>query len=189
MASVNVLGRPPILRPVPDDEKPPHPATEGPEGSLEPVREQAHEEPGLRDRVAALEAREKELLDRLARLQADFENHRRRARDESAAAVARGKESLLKALLPTLDNLDRALAHADDPGLKLVSRAFLDALQANGVQVLAPEGEAFDAKWHEAVAQEAAPEGTKPGAVLRVLEKGYALDGRVVRPARVVVAS
>jgi molecular chaperone GrpE len=166
-----------------------HPRDDDPESSsLEPTREQAHEEPGLPARVEALEARERELVDRLARLQADFENFRRRSREEAALSAGRGKESLLKALLPVLDNLERALAHAEDAGLKAIARQLSEALAAQGIRVLDPAGEAFDAKLHEAVAQEASPDA-KPGTVLSVLEKGYALDGRVVRPARVVVVA
>lgn len=189
---------------MPDPEAP-HapPAPPSPEDALEPVRGQAHEEPGLAQKVAELESRlaareqehqakladrERELMDRLARLQADFENHRRRAREESTAAAARGKEALLKALLPLLDNLDRALAHSEDEGLKLLARQLHGALQSQGVTILAPEGEAFDAKLHEAIAQETR-DGVESGTVLTVVEKGYAMDGRVLRPARVVVAA
>lgn len=138
-------------------------------------------------RVQALEAREKELLDRLARLQADFENFRRRSREEAAQAASRGKESFLRALLPTLDNLDRALAHADDAGLRMISRQLSDALASQGLAAVDPAGHAFDARLHEAVAEEA-KEGAKPGTVVAVLEKGWMLEGRVLRPARVVVA-
>ena len=138
-------------------------------------------------RIAALESREKELVDRLARLQADFENFRRRSREDVAGAANRGKESFLKALLPTLDNLDRALAHTEDAGLRMVARQLAEGLAAQGVQAIDPVGEAFDAKLHEAGAEEET-EGAKPGTVTTVLEKGYALDGRVLRPARVVVA-
>ncbi|MEA3198953.1 MAG: molecular chaperone GrpE [Thermoplasmata archaeon] len=178
-----------LARRVPNDERPapPHAPVEGPEESLEPAREQAHEPDGMMARLEALAAREKELLDRLARMQADFENFRRRSRLEVGEAAGRGKEALLKALLPSLDNLDRALAHTEDPGLKAVARGLAGALAAQGIVVLDPAGEAFDAKLHEAIATEAR-EGAKPGAVLRVAEKGYQIDGRVVRPARVVVA-
>jgi molecular chaperone GrpE len=164
---------------------PPHPPVEGPEESLEPQREEAHE--ALAARVAELEARERDLVDRLQRLAADFENHRRRAREEGTAAAARGKEQLLRALLPALDSLDRALAHASDEGLKLLARQLQDALASQGVRAVRPEGEAFDARRHEAVAEEAR-EGAKPATVLAVLDAGYELDGKVVRPARVVVA-
>ena len=138
-------------------------------------------------RAASLEAREKELIERLARLQADFENFRRRSREDVAQAANRGREALLKALLPTLDNLDRALAHTEDAGLRMIARQLSDALAGQGIAVIDPAGQAFDAKLHEAVAEEET-EGAKAGAVVSVLEKGYALDGRVLRPARVVVA-
>lgn len=174
---------------MPAEDVPPAPS---PEDTLEPVRDQSHEETGLPAKVAELERRlaerEKELLDRLARLQADFENFRRRAREDAAAAQARGKEGFLKAALPLLDNLERALRHSDDEGLRLLSRQLHDVLRQQGVTILAPEGEAFDARWHEAITQEPR-EGVKPGTVLTVVEKGYALDGRVLRPARVIVAA
>lgn len=144
------------------------------------------------DEVAKLQQkladREKELIERLARLQADFDNFRRRAREEAATASARGKLDLVKTLIPVLDNLDRALAHHQDEGLKLLQRQLQSTLADAGLSILAPEGEAFDAKVHEAIAQEAR-EGVKSGTVLTVVEKGYALDGKLVRPARVIVAS
>jgi molecular chaperone GrpE len=166
---------------------------EGPEVELEPVREQAHEEPGLAEKVAALEAERAQLVERLQRLAADFENHRRRAREEAAGAVTRGREQVVRALLPALDSLDLALAHSADEGVRLVARQIDDALRSLGVERVAPaEGDAFDARLHEAVAKEepaAAAGGARPapGTVLHLLARGYALDGRVLRPARVVV--
>lgn len=188
------------------DEKAPHQAVEGPEETLEPVREAAHQDSSELDalrarvneleaaagqstaRVSALEARERELTDRLARALADFDNFRRRARDESAQATARGKEAFVKTLLPALDTLERALGHTQDEGLRLLSKMFQSILADQGVAMLAPEGEAFDAKLHEAIGQEQR-EGVKAGTVLVVVEKGYALEGRVLRPARVIVAA
>lgn len=169
-------------------EKPAHAAAEGPEETLEPVREQAHEETGLVQRIEALEAREKELLDRLARLQADFDNFRRRSREDAAQASARGKLDFVKSVVPFLDNLDRALGHANDEGLQLLARQLQGALTAQGLVLVSPEGEAFDAKLHEALGTEAR-EGVKSGTVVAVVEKGYMLDGRILRPARVIVAS
>ena len=169
--------------------RPPRPE-ETPQTPEAAPADQAPEQAGAAEtqaRLAALETREKELLDRLARLQADFENFRRRSREESAAATNRGKEGLLKALLPTLDNLDRALSHLEDAGLRMIARQLADALASQGIAAIDPAGQAFDARLHEAVAEEE-KEGAKAGTVLTVLEKGYALDGRVLRPARVVVA-
>jgi molecular chaperone GrpE len=133
-------------------------------------------------------ARETELTDQYKRLAADFDNFRRRSRDEVAAAAGKGKEQLLKALLPVLDNLDLALQHTEDQGLRLLARSFHDALAGQGVELLTPEGEAFDAKLHEAIGQEER-EGVKSGTVVTVAQKGYAFEGRVLRPARVIVAA
>ena len=164
---------------------PQHPPVEGPESELGEV---AHEDTRLHERVAALEAREKDLVDRLARLQADFDNFRRRTREEGAQATTRGKEAVMKAILPALDNVERALAHSDDEGLRMVARQIHGGLAAQGLLVLDPEGEAFDAKLHEAIARESR-DGVKSGTVIVVAEKGYLLDGRVLRPARVIVSS
>lgn len=152
----------------------------------------------LRAEIAALEARldaekrdarerEKDLSEKVQRLAADFDNFRRRAREDAAAATSRGKEQLLKALLPVLDNLDLALAHANDEGLRLLARHFSDTLNGQGIVVLNPEGEAFDAKLHEAIGKESR-EGVDAGVVVTVAQKGYAFEGRVLRPARVIVS-
>lgn len=132
--------------------------------------------------------RERELTERLARMQADFENFRRRSREDAAQSAARGKLDFVKTIIPVLDNLERALAHAEDEGLRLLARQLHAALSSEGLLVLDPSGEAFDAKVHEALASESR-EGVKSGTVLAVVEKGYALDGKVLRPARVVVAA
>lgn len=164
-------------------------AQTGPTGQAQARGEGGSAAPDAREaRIAALEAREKELLDRLARLQADFENFRRRAREDAAQSKTAGKLDLVKTLLPVLDNLDRALAHSDDEGLKLLARHLQGTLASAGLVALTPEGEAFDAKLHEAIAQETR-EGAKPGTILSVVERGYVLDGKLVRPARVTVAA
>ena len=175
--------------PLPDDAAAPeHHAVEGPEEGLDAIREQSHEEPGIAERLDQVAAREKELLDRMARLQADFENFRRRTREEAAAATARGKEQAVRALLPSLDSLELALEHAPDEGVRLVARQLDDALRSLGVEPIAPTpGEPFDARRHEAIAKENV-EGVDAGNVGRVVARGYALEGRVLRPARVVVS-
>lgn len=185
-------------------EKPAEAAVEGPEETLEPAPSEEHDaleallaEADARAadaeaRAAAAEAklaeRERALTERLARLQADFENFRRRSREDVAQAAARGKLDFVRTLLPVLDNLERALAHTEDEGLRLLARQLHATLAAEGLVVLDPTGEAFDAKVHEAIAQEAR-EGVQAGTVVATVEKGYALDGRILRPARVVVAA
>jgi molecular chaperone GrpE len=129
------------------------------------------------------------------RTQADFENYRKRVSREAAAAQERGACSLAKELLPALDNLDRAIAHADqdDPllqGVRLVRSELAAALARAGIESFSPAGEPFDPEVHEAVATAAQPPGGKPsGTVVEVYQPGYRLGASILRPARVVVAA
>lgn len=134
------------------------------------------------------------------RTQADFENYRKRAAREAAIAKERGATKLALELLPAVDNLERALAHApeSDPahpdedggfvsGIKHVHSDVIAALQRAGIDSYSPEGEPFDPTLHEAVAQQPI-EGAEPGTVVEVFQRGYRIGDSVVRPARVVVA-
>jgi molecular chaperone GrpE len=146
-----------------------------------------------------------EYLELAKRTRADFENYRRRAADEVREAERRGKSSLARELIPSLDNLERALRAAGiDPdsdddgegngdgaglahGVRLVHREIRSTLERAGVETYDPTGERFDPRWHEALATRA-QEGSEAGVVLETVEKGYRLDGQVLRPARVVVS-
>jgi molecular chaperone GrpE len=141
-----------------------------------------------------------EYLEMAQRTKADFENYRRRAVREAAAAQDRGVAKLAKELLPAVDNLDRALAAAEAAGetdngtattlvsgIKLVHADVIAALARAGIQPFSPQGEPFDPQHHEAVAQQAV-EGAQPGTVIEVYQCGYRLGDSILRPARVVVA-
>jgi molecular chaperone GrpE len=137
-----------------------------------------------------------EYLELAQRARADFENYRKRAARETADAERRGKTSLARELLPALDNLERALAAAGDgdtapdalaEGLSLMARELRDGLSRVGVEAYEPTGEPFDPTWHEALSTRAA-DGVDSGIVLETVQKGYRLDGLVLRPARVVVS-
>jgi molecular chaperone GrpE len=146
-----------------------------------------------------------EYLELAKRTRADFENYRRRAAEEVREAERRGKTSLARELIPSLDNLERALRAAGiDPdsdddgegngdggglahGVRLVYREIRSTLERAGVETYDPTGERFDPRWHEALATRA-QEGSEAGVVLETVEKGYRLDGQVLRPARVVVS-
>jgi molecular chaperone GrpE len=142
--------------------------------------------------AAALRERD-EYLQLAQRTQADFENWRKRAAKEAAAAGERAKSGLVRELLPVVDNLERALASAEESeqhlaeGVRLVHSALLAVLERNGVEQFDPEGERFDPEVHEALSTREA-DGTGPGTVLDVVEKGYKANGTVLRPARVVVS-
>ena len=146
------------------------------------------------DPLSEAERRRDEYLELAQRTQADFENFRRRAARDAAAAGARAKAGLVRELLPAIDNLERALAasdHADDGfarGVQMVHGELVGALERSGVAAFEPHGEPFDPTVHEAISTRPA-EGAEPGVVLDVVEKGYRLDETVLRPARVVVSA
>jgi molecular chaperone GrpE len=141
-------------------------------------------------------------LELAQRTKADFENYRKRATREAAAAQERGIAKLAKELLPAVDNLDRALEAAKSTdgapqdngtatlvsGIKLVHDDVIAALARAGIEGFSPEGERFDPQMHEAIAQTPV-EGAEPGTVVEVYQRGYRLGEVVIRPARVVVAA
>ena len=162
----------------------------------EPVtsRDEAGEPSGEEDPANEEERIVDEPEDYLAmaqRIQADFENYRKRAIREAAAAGERAKSGLVRELLPIVDNLERALASAQDgeqhlaEGVRLVHSELIAVLERNGIQQFDPAGDKFDPAEHEALSVR--DEG-ESGVVLDVVEKGYRANGTVLRPARVVVS-
>ncbi len=125
------------------------------------------------------------------RIQADFENYRKRAAREAAAAGERARSGLVRELLPIVDNLERALASAEEgeqhlaEGVRLVPSELIAVLERNGIQQFNPTGDKFDPTEHEALSVR---DDGEPGVVLDVVEKGYRANGTVLRPARVVVS-
>jgi molecular chaperone GrpE len=153
--------------------------------------EQVQAEEGATD-VGALQAERDELFDRLQRLAAEFDNYRKRSVREAAATIERANERLVKELLPVLDDLGRALEAAEEhegakleEGVRLVHRSLADLLAKEGLAEIETEGR-FDPHVHEALL--AQPSDKEEGTVVDVVQKGYRLGDRVLRPARVVVA-
>jgi molecular chaperone GrpE len=131
--------------------------------------------------------------DRLLRLAADFDNYKKRAARERAEYVALANERLLKELIPILDDLERALNAAEqheeaqlEEGVRLVYRSLATLLERQGVKEISTDGK-FDPHVHEALLAQPA-EDKQQGDVVDVIQKGYTLGDRVVRPARVIVA-
>src|SRR4051794_17311906 len=143
--------------------------------------------------VPDLAAERDRYLDLAKRTQADFDNYRKRAAKDAAAAGARAKAGLVRELLPVVDNLERALASASDSdtaiaeGVRLVHADLVGVLERNGIESDEPTGQRFDPTEHEAVSMRT-EDGAEPGIVLDVVEKGYKLNDTVIRPARVVVS-
>ena len=145
------------------------------------------------DEVETLQRERDELVDTLQRVQADFENYRKRAARDQASLVARAHERLVKELLPVLDDLERALEAAEaheeaklEEGVALVARSLSDTLRKEGLEEVQTEGK-FDPHVHEALLSQ--PSEAEEGAVVEVIQKGYRLGDRVLRPARVVISS
>jgi molecular chaperone GrpE len=130
-----------------------------------------------------LAAERDDYLDQLRRLQADFENYRKRVLKQQEETAERATEGLVADLLPVLDACDAAAQHGDDAAGP-IAKALAEVLEKQGLVKLAPEGEAFDPNHHEAVAHEP---GEGESVVTEVLRPGYVWKGRVLRPAMVRV--
>jgi molecular chaperone GrpE len=178
---------------------------DAPDGTDDPAAEDGPaEETGLagvdaaplpplgREEVEALRRERDELADQLLRKRAEFDNFRKRVERDRQAAGLDAVAALLKDLVPTLDNFDRALeAPADAPGLRegvdMIRRGLVALLEARGVTVEDPRGQPFDPSRHQALSHEPAP-GHAEGTVVAVYQKGYSYRDRLLRPALVKVA-
>ena len=148
---------------------------------------------GTDARLAALEGERDEYLDLLQRTKADFENYRKRALRDQERLVAHAHERLVRELLPILDDLERALEAAERheeaalvDGVKLVQKSLRKALEKEGLAEIETDGP-FDPHVHEAMLTQPG-NGADSGSVLEVVQRGYRLGDKVVRPARVIVA-
>ncbi|MCK0471605.1 nucleotide exchange factor GrpE [Halalkalibacter sp. APA_J-10(15)] len=141
-----------------------------------------------------LEAQINELNNRLLRTQADYDNFRRRSREEKEAAAKYRSQVVIESLLPVLDNFERALLvnpESDETksllqGMEMVYRQLQDTLNNEGVAVIETEGQTFDPHLHQAVMQ-VEEDGFESGQIVEELQKGYKLKDRVLRPAMVKV--
>jgi molecular chaperone GrpE len=142
-------------------------------------------------------ARERDEMKAVAqRVQADFENYRKRVMREQTALAERASDALVEQLLPVLDNFELALLSLDDAdekvrkGVELVYADFLSVLERAGLQRIDTNGQPFDPEVHEAVAHEhgGLEEGYEQPTVVQTMREGYRLKGRVLRPAMVKVA-
>ena len=145
------------------------------------------------DALTQLEFQRDEYLADLQRLAAEFENYRKRIARDQERLVAHAHERLVRELLPVLDNLERALEAAERheeatlvEGVRLVEQSLRQALVKEGLVEIETDG-VFDPHVHEALLSRP-QEGAEPGSVVEVVQRGYRLGDRVVRPARVIVA-
>ena len=145
------------------------------------------------DELAEATKQRDEYLDTLQRLQAEFANYKKRVARDQGLLVARAAERLVTELLPVLDDLERALEAANEheeakleEGVRLVHRSLADALAREGLVEIETEGR-FDPHTQEALLSQ--PSEADEGAIIQVLQKGYRLGDRILRPARVVISA
>jgi molecular chaperone GrpE len=150
-------------------------------------------EESMENRLSAAEARAEEHLNDLKRVAAEFDNFRKRSARERGELLTLANERLVKELLPVLDDLGRALEAAEqheeaklEEGVRLVHRQLAQLLEKEGLSEIETDG-MFDPHVHEALLSQSSD--ADEGTVIEVLQKGYRLGDRVLRPARVVVAS
>jgi molecular chaperone GrpE len=158
------------------------------------VEESEPRAPAPDDPLAKITAERDEYLALAQRIQADFENYRKRALRDQERLVAHAHERLVRELLPILDDLERTLEAAERheeaqlvDGVKLVEKSLRAALAKEGLTEIDTGGQ-FDPHVHEALLTQTSPDA-EPGSVLDVVQRGYRLGDKVVRPARVVVAA
>jgi len=154
--------------------------------------------PTPEERIATLEVEKTEIRDRMLRIAADFDNWKKRVRKEQPELEARAREVVLRDFLEVADNLERATASLGDgketdaksvrDGVELVLRQFRSKLERYQVKALEALGQAFDPRYHEAIAQTPTAD-VKPGSILHELQKGYLVGEKLLRPALVVVAA
>jgi molecular chaperone GrpE len=154
------------------------------------------EAPGPVDELAAVARERDEYLDHLRRLKAEFDNYRKRVQRDNEQLRLRAAETVVESLLPVMDNLSRALEAGDKhedglllAGLTLVSDQLRGTLTGHGLEEIEVEpGTSFDPEYHEAIMAQPSSDHAE-GTVTQVLERGYLLHGKLLRPAKVIVAS
>ncbi|NKE05158.1 nucleotide exchange factor GrpE [Mesobacillus selenatarsenatis] len=160
----------------------------------EEIPAQEEQQVPMEQKVAELEGKLDEADNRYLRLQADFDNFRRRSRIELEASAKYRAQNIITDLLPAIDNFERALkmdvdneqAKSLKQGVEMVYRSLLDALKNEGVEVIEAVGKEFDPHLHQAVMQ-AEDENYGPNIVVEEFQKGYILKDRIIRPAMVKV--
>ena len=160
----------------------------------QPIDEQISTEEG---KVVELQDAVNELKDKQLRLLAEFDNYKKRTMRDRLDILNSASKDVMVSLLPVLDDFDRAKKSADDPnneevfseGVSLVYNRLYNILQNLGLKAMTSTGEPFDAEYHEAITEIPAPDESMKGKVIDTLEKGYMLNDKIIRHAKVVVGN
>ena len=161
--------------------------------AAEPADVTVEDVPAEEDKTAELEAQLQEKNDRILRLQADFENFRRRTAKEKEELAAVITQNILTDLLPLLDNFERALtadkeAESFHQGVEMIYKQMVEALKKHGLEYIETAGKKFDPNFHEAVMRVQNSE-LEDDTIALEMQKGYMAKGRVIRPSMVQVVA
>ncbi len=159
------------------------------------TKEKAKKTDNTASKIEELEAKLSEMNDKHLRLQAEFDNYRRRTLNEKMDLIKSGGEDVLSSLLPVMDNFERAITASKDAkdidavreGIDLIYTSFKEYLNKKGVKEIEAVHKEFDTDYHEAMTKIPAPDKKLKGKVIDVIEKGYMLNEKVIRFAKVVV--
>lgn len=163
--------------------------------STEEILQDVKEEEAILNFKSKIKEKERELSDlqtKLTRLQADFLNYKRRTENDKAISINYGIETMAIDILPVLDNLQRALATCEDKedlfykGVYMIEKQFIEALEKNNIKEIEALGKEFDPKFHHAVSTVKSEE--ESGIIFEVMQKGYLMNEKVIRPAMVIVS-
>jgi molecular chaperone GrpE len=162
---------------------------ETPEQPKEKVEVEENAETTETDKLQEMGEKLAALNDKYLRLYSEYENYRKRTNIEKADLLLNGSREMMKAVLPVVDDFERALAvSSDDEGVRLIYNKLMKILEQKGLKAMEVKGQPFDEAMHEAVTQVPAPAPEQKGTVIDVVEKGYYLNDKVLRYAKVVVA-
>lgn len=162
----------------------------------EDIAEELSDEERMANELEEAQKEVEELKDKHLRLSAEFDNYRKRTLKEKAELIKNGAEKTLVAILPILDDFERALKNMETSeetkamreGVELIFNKFHKVLNQEGLQVIETEGKDFDTDYHEAIALVPAPSEEMKGKILDCVQTGYMLNDKVIRHAKVVVA-
>ena len=151
--------------------------------------------PELLEKITELQEESKNNFDLYLRSQAEMENIKKRNKKDKEDWVKYANETLIKEMLPVIDNLEKAISHSRNEnsfdalkeGVALTLKGFMDALKKSGLAEVKAHGEPFDPNFHQAVSQQE-DHNVEPGIILEELQKGYTLNDRLIRPSMVVVS-
>jgi molecular chaperone GrpE len=158
------------------------------------AKDEHSKEKELKKKISELEHKSKEWQDKYIRLSAEFDNYRKRTLKEKAELILNANENLLRDILPVVDDFERGIDHIDKSedlnalktGIHLIYSKFSEFLKQKGIKEIEAKGQSFDLDFHEAMTKLPAAEDDK-GKVLDVIEKGYTLNDKVIRYAKVIV--